>query len=230
MRIKIRDGLLQKTAFNVELKLMEGDQVVDRRRSHNIWTNIGRNYVVKFLGWPNLAGAPWGAMGTGTPPYVGYMGIGIGSAEQTINIATAYPLLDTAYPGQNLQSDDDPTIMHLERPVIINGADTWLDTATYDEPGSATNPSNVIAKFGYTFQKTDINSNVGLPAASYAVVPVSEVCLCLSDQVTTADPYSGGVAPSYVSATRQVVCAYNGFAPLSKTVSNTLEVRWELRA
>jgi hypothetical protein len=218
MQLRFRDSI--DLTVNVELFLFEDDHVVDYRKTHNIWTNIGRNYVVKFLKWDDAAN--WGA---GPPPTVEYMGIGIGSEEQTINIATAYPALDAAYPGQNIQDDSDPTISHLERPVIITGANTWLATAVYDEPGSATNPSNVTAKYSYTFGKNDINLS-----GTYAVVPVSEVSLCLSDQNTTDDPYTGGVAPSYVGALRQVVCAYNGFAPLSKTVKNTLQVVWELRA
>jgi hypothetical protein len=206
--------------INVEITLYEGSRIVAKRGGHNIWTNVGRNYVVKFLKWDDAAN--WGA---GPAPTVAYMGIGIGSNEQIVDVATTYPALDAAYPGQNVQDDSDPTIRHLERPVLISGTNTWLVTAVYDEPGSPTNPSNTTAIYSYTFGKNDINIS-----GQYGVVPVSEVCLCLSDETPTDNPYTGGVAPSYVGTSRQVVVAFNGFASLAKTVQNTLKIQWELRA
>lgn len=218
MSINIRDPL--KLEINVEILLKdEGGKVIDRREGHNIWANVGRNYLVKFLRWDDAA--CWGA---GPPPTVKYLGVGIGSNEQIINIASAYPALDAAYPGQNVQTDSSPTVSHLERPVQTSSG-VWLVEAVYDEPGSVTNPSDTTAKYSYLFGKTDINLS-----GTYGVVPVSEACLCLSDVSTIDNPYTGGVAPSYVGPLRQVIVAYHGFASLAKTVTNTLEIRWELRS
>lgn len=205
--------------INVKILLCEGNRVVEQREGHNVWTNVGRNYIAKILRWDDAAN--WGA---GPPPTTKYIGVGIGSDEQIVDVASTYSALDATYPGQNLQNDSDPTIRHLERPVLITGTNTWLVEAVYDEPGSATNPSNTTAIYSYTFGKNDINIS-----GQYGVVPVSEVCLCLSDESTTDDPYMGGVAPSYVGTSRQVVVAYNGFASLAKTVLNTLKIQWELR-
>lgn len=222
---RFRDDVGIKEA-NVELSLYEGCRLVDRRVEKNVWTNVGRNYIVKVVHWSTHWALP------PPVPEVAYTGIGIGSDEQIVDVASAYPGLDADYPGQNLQDDSDPIIRHLERPVAvkIKGAGppityNWLVPAVYDQPGSVTNPSNTTAIYTYTYGKNDINLS-----GQYGVVPVSEVCLCLSDEIEDDDPYDLGVAPTYFGALRQVVVAYNGFASLAKTVKNTLKIKWELRA
>lgn len=202
---------------NVSMTFRERGKVVDRYQGHNIFVNVGRNYLAKVVGHPTAYPV--------SVPYVKYMGIGIGSSEQTINISSAYPALDAAYPGQNVQDDDDPTLKYLERPVLIAGTNDWLKEATYIPPGTPTdNPSTTTAKFTYLFDYTDVNLS-----GTYSVVPVSEVGLYMSDETATDNPYTGGTAPDYIGADRQTLVAYNGFAPKSKTPLTSIEVEWELK-
>jgi hypothetical protein len=192
---------------NVEIIARERGKIVDRREDHNIFVNLGREYLADRV---HNTSAEW----------IKWMGLGIGSDEQTVDIAANYATLDSAYKGQNIFSDSDPTITVLERPVKLqNGTlNYWLLAATLSQPIATT------AKFVYSFSETDINLT-GL----YPVVPISEAGLYLDGQTQTTNPYTGGTIPDWIGPSRQTLVAYNGFAPISKTPSIAVEVRWELR-
>lgn len=192
---------------NVKIIARERGKIVDVREVHNIFTNLGGEYVVDLFGGSSSE-------------TVQYMGVGIGSDEQTINIASVYPSLDSTYPGQNVFSDDDPTITVLERPVQIT-AGTWMIAPTASEPDSKT------YRLTYLFSGTEINMS-----GAYPIVPISESGLHLSSENPASNAYTGGTAPDYIGPARltdQRVIAYNGFAPVSKGAGVTIEVRWELR-
>jgi hypothetical protein len=192
---------------NVEIIARERGKIVDRRDEHNIFVNLGREYLADRV---HNTSSEW----------IKWMGLGIGSDEQTIDIAATYPTLDAAYPGQNIFSDSDPTLTVLERPVKLqNGTSNyWILETTLSQPIATT------AKFVYTFTETDVNLT-----GTYPVVPISEAGLYLDGQTQTDNPYTGGSSPDWIGPNRQTVVAYNGFAPISKTPSISVEVRWELR-
>lgn len=192
---------------NVYVVARERGKIVGIREDHNIFTTIGREYVVDMF-----AGS--------SSETVQYIGVGIGSDEQTVNVSSVYPSLDSTYPGQNVFDDDDPSIQVLERPVQASSG-TWMVT------GSATQPVSTTYRITYLYGQTEINLS-----GSYPIVPISESGLHLSSESPTAAAYTGGSAPDYIGPARltsQRVCAYNGFAPISKGPGMTIEIRWELR-
>ena len=123
----------------------------------------------------------------------------------------------------NQQTDDDLTITHLERPVKINaGTPQWLDNVV--TPVTFLN-SNRTVRYDHLFTEPVINS-----VGPYNTVPLSEVGLFLTTQdPDAANVYDPGALPSYVGTGRQSLLAYNTFAPIPKTTSFSLEIRWELR-
>jgi hypothetical protein len=193
---------------NVHIIARERGKIVDTRDVHNIFTTIGREYVVDLFGGSSSE-------------TVQYISVGIGSDEQTVDISSVYPSLDSTYPGQNVFDDDDPSVSTLERPVQTTAIGRWM------EAGSASEPVSTTYRIIYLFGQNDINLS-----GAYPIVPISETGLHLSSESPTANPYTGGSAPDYIGPARltsQRVCAYNGFAPISKGPGVTLEVRWELR-
>lgn len=236
--MKLRDYPLQPRGMvipgNVEIVVRErGKRVMKHcRHEHNIWVDLGREYLARVV-------APNGALNDhySEPPreFIKYMGVGIGGASQThpssyiAPMSVDYPPADpSGQPGQpgNQQTDDDLTVTTLERPVKINldaDPNTWLEPVI--TPVTYLNNSKTV-RFDHLFEPPDINNASLTP---YSIVPLSEVALFLATQ----DPDAGNVydagAPNYVGAGRQEVVAYNTFEAIPKTVSFSLEIRWELR-
>lgn len=196
------------------------------RHEHNIWVDLGREYLARVI----AANATFDDHFAEPPrEFIQYMGVGIGGDSQVHPAAYTAPLNVDYPPGTTLGadgnkfSDEDLTVTTLERPVKINPVSPlWLEQVNH--PPTFSNGSKTV-RFDYKFDQPTIN-NVG----PYTVVPLSEVGLFLS----TADPDAGNVydplnPPSLIGVGRQTLVAYNTFCAIPKTVSFSLEVRWELR-
>lgn len=202
------------------------------RQGHNIWVNFGRQFLAEVI-------SPLDTnynkhYGEGSVVRVTkWMGVGIGSDEQTVDIASTYPTLDTDYPGQNIFDDSVLTTPYLERPVKVTGtagvgtaAGVWLKVVSAPPTFSGT-PTHIVT-FTTLFSNTDMHLG-----GSYPAVPLSECGLYLSDQpdsLVSSQVYDYGASPDYINtSTRQRLIAYNGFAPLTKTASVSLELNWEIQ-
>lgn len=236
--MKLRDYPLRPHGMtipgNVEIIVRErGKRVMKHcRHEHNIWVDLGREYLARVIA-PNVALNNHNV----EPPseFIKYMGVGIGGSSQTHPSAyidplkTDYPPADASgtpgFPG-NQFTDDDLTVTTLERPVRINleaDPNTWMEPVI--TPVTFLNSSKTV-RFDHLFDQPDVNGG-NIPG--YTIVPLSEVGLFLSiEDPDAANVYDPG-APNNVGAGRQKLVAYNTFEAIPKTVSFSLEIRWELR-
>jgi hypothetical protein len=236
--MKLRDYPLKPRGMmipgNVWITVRErGKRVLKHcRHEHNIWVDLGREYLARVVA-PNDLLSDHNV----EPPreFIKYMGVGIGGSSQThpaayiTPLSTDYPPADPGgVPGQpgNQFTDDDLTVQTLERPVRVNleaDPNTWMEPVA--TPVVFLNSSKTV-RFDHLFEPPDIN-NARIPA--YTIVPLSEVGLFLA----TENPDAGNVydsgAPNWVGAGRQKLVAYNTYEAIPKTISFSLEIRWELR-
>jgi hypothetical protein len=117
---------------NLRIVARERGKIVAKREGHNIWLNLGREYLAKLIAYISL--------GPDVPELdfrVKYMGLGIGGTAQLAPAAANAPPISPPYVGTNTQTDVDPTVTYLERPVRISGSaspypglagDVWLGT------------------------------------------------------------------------------------------------------
>ena len=212
---------------NLVLTVRERGKVKRRSQGHNIFLNLGREWLPKLISYADLpAGSP-------PPPQpvtpeedrrVRYMGLGIGGNRQlSLAQANAAPLI-THYPGTNGQTDTDPTVLRLERPVrvsspvpsnpavpplgnVLNG-DVWLGQIQ----APASYPVSTSVTYRRVFSETDISYG------PFLSVPLSEIGLFLHSDSTT-----------YVNQQNNTCIAYDTFDTLSKTTAFSLEVAWTIR-
>lgn len=208
-----------KLSWNIDLILFDEHGEVDRRnsqRTHNIITNTGRQFMAEVI-----TAATFGS-GTFTrhdDSVVRYIGFGIGGTRQADPSAVIAPLAD-AYPagygGTNVQTDTDPTVARLERPVLVSsGPDVWMKEISV--PG--TFPTAMETTFIATFTQLEIN------IGAFTAVPLSEIALYKS----SADPsLPNGGAGAYPGATGHTI-AYDTFNSFQKTGIFNLQVRWTWR-
>jgi hypothetical protein len=213
---------------NVKIVARERGKIVARREGHNIWVNFGREYLAKTISPSD------GTYTTAVnPAVVRYMGLGIGGDAQAIDIAGTFPTLDTHYPGQNIFDDTVITTATLERPVKVSGtagvgasAGVWMNSVT--APPTFGGAPITKVEFDTLFTNNDIQLS-----GAYPSVPLSEIGLFLSSEVasrTSEEVYDYGSPPAFINAsTRQKLLAYNTFDPISKTVSVSLEIHWEIQ-
>lgn len=208
--MRLRDTIQVKQ--NLALTMRERGKIVDRRVGHNIFLDLGREWLANLVSYQSF--------GPDTPfrnDRIKYMGVGVGGNRQLAsgvgNIASTPPI-STSYPGTNIQTDTDPTVTVLERPVRISGSsstypgvagDAWVGIVGSADPTSV--PNQVT--FRRVFTQTEINYG------SYIKVPLSEVGLFTS----AADP------ENYLNNP----IAYDTFDTLTKTSAFELEVVWTLR-
>lgn len=205
---------------NLELTCRERGKIVSRRVGHNIWLNLGREYLAKLIAY-SLYGDP------GTPEEdmrIRYMGLGIGGVRQVaLGVANNSPLggnvPPNAYAGTNAQTDLSPSVTTLERPVRISGGstdynspvitDVWLGQCQIP-----THPTATQTNFRRLFTEDEISY------APFLTVPLSEVMLFTNGTLTN---------PNYVNQAFNTGVAYDTFDSLSKTNAFTLEISWTVR-
>ena len=197
---------------NLILTMRERGKICGRREGHNIWVNLGREYLARLIAFQSLnPDVPE------TPPgenRVKFMGLGIGGTSQLAPAAANSPPISPPYVGTNAQTDLDPTVTLLERPVRISGSETaypglagdvWL--GTIQAPATHTLPTEVTYK--RVFTRADVSFS------SFLSVPLSEIGLFTS----AADP----------ELHQNTFIAYDTFDTLSKTGAFELEVEWTIR-
>lgn len=197
---------------NLKLTARERGKLIARREGHNIWVDLGREYLAHLIGL-----ASYGPDVGERNDRIKYMGFGIGGNRQTsLGVANAAPMV-TAYPGTNLQTDTDPSVTTLERPVRVSGsttgpsdpynpADVWLGTI---QAPPIHNTATEIT-FRRLFTQTEVSYS------SFTAVPLSEVMLFTSAANPIGTPLNTGVA-------------YDTFDTLTKTGAFELEVEWTVR-
>lgn len=195
---------------NLKLRARERGKIVARRDGHNIWLDIGREYLSHLI-----ALTSYGPDVPQRDDRIKYMGFGIGGTRQSAPGVANVPPMYTAYPGTNVQTDLDPAVLRLERPVRISGSttpypgdvgDVWL--GTIQAPAIHTTPREVT--FRRLFTLSEVNYS------TFSSVPLSEVGLYTSLAVPI-----GTISNSPV--------AYDTFDTISKTGAFEIEVEWTVR-
>lgn len=197
---------------NVNLTMRDRGKIIARREGHNIWVNLGREYLARLIAFQSLnPDVPE------TPPgenRIKFMGLGIGGTSQVAPAVANNPPISPPYVGTNAQTDLDPTVTLLERPVRISGSeaaypgisgDVWLGQV--QAPATHTLPTETT--FKRVFTQTEVSFG------SFLSVPLSEIGLFLS---------SAGAGLH-----QNTFVAYDTFDTLSKTVAFELEVDWTIR-
>lgn len=194
---------------NLRLVARDRGKIIARRDGHNIWLNLGREYLASLIAYSSF-----------TPPTterddrIRYMGLGIGGNRQVaLGVANAAPLV-VSYPGANGQTDTDPAVTRLERPVRISGG-----SATYPGTGGDVWLGQVQAPAVHglatevTFNR--LFSQVEVSYTPFLTVPLSEIML-----------FTSAANPAVYNNTG---VAYDTFDSLSKTNAFDLEVSWTVR-
>jgi hypothetical protein len=195
---------------NLKIVTRERGKIVARREGHNIWLNLGREFLAQLIAYTSFLPL--------TPERddgVRYMGLGIGGNRQlALTTANAAPLA-AAYPGTNAQNDTTASVLRLERPVRVSGA---TDVPPYSDPSNvwlgqvqapATHPVATQTTFKRVF--TDAEVSYG----TFLTVPLSEIALFTN----AADP----------ALYNNTAIAYDTFDTLSKTGAFSLEIDWTIR-
>lgn len=195
---------------NLKLTMRERGKIVQRREGHNIWLDIGREYLAYLI-----ALTSYGPDVPQRNDRIKYMGFGIGGTRQVAPGVANTPPMSTAYPGTNLQTDQDPTVIRLERPVRISGSttappysptDVWL--GTIQAPAIHSTATEV------TFRRLFTLSEVSY--LTFLSVPLSEIGLFTSAAIPIGQPYNLPVA-------------YDTFDTISKTGAFEIETDWTVR-
>jgi hypothetical protein len=203
-----RWGLVERVEVknNIKMVMRERGKIIGRRESHNIWLNLGREYLASLIAYTSFVGP--------TPERndrIAYMGVGIGGNQQSALGVANSPPLSTAYPGTNAQTDTDPTVTALERPVRISGgslpypgafSDLWLGQVQ----APAVHATATQVTFSHLFGTLDVSYN------PFLVVPLSEIML-----------FTFAANPNIYNNTG---VAYDTFPTISKTNAFSLEVDW----
>lgn len=194
---------------NLSLVMRERGKIVARREGHNIFLNLGREWLAQLIAYSNF-----GPLTGERDDRVRYMGLGIGGNRQ-LQLGTANsPPIVGPYPGTNAQTDSDPTLTALERPVRVSGSsdpypgqgsDVWLGQVQ----APSVHPLTTQTTFSRVFTSSEISYG---PLLS---VPLSEIMLFT------------GVAN--VNVYNNTGVAYDTFDTLSKTSAFELEINWTIR-
>jgi len=193
---------------NVTFTLRERGKLVKRIENHNIWLNLGREYLASLIDYTSFS-----PLTAERNDRIAYMGVGIGSNQQIALSTANSPPLSTAYPGSNAQSNTDPTVTALERPVRISGGstpypgdggDVWLGQVQ----APAVHTTATQTTFSHLFGETDVSYS------PFLTVPLSEIML-----------FTFAANPAVFNS---VGCAYNSYPTISKTSAFTLLVDWTI--
>ena len=205
----MRFGETIEVKQNLRITVRERGKIVARREGHNIWLNLGREYLASLISYRSFS-----PLLPERDDRLRYMGLGIGGTRQLqLPTANSAPIV-TAYSGTNAQTDTDPTEIRLERPVRISGssdpypglfADVWLGQVQ----APADHPVATQAVMSRLFTQVEVSY------APFLSVPVSEIGL-----------FTGSAHPNVFNNT---LVAYDTFDTLSKTAAFAFEVVWEIR-
>lgn len=194
---------------NLRLVMRERGKIVARRDGHNIWLDLGREYLASLIAY-----AAFSPLTPERNDRVQYMGLGIGGNRQlapgTVNVA---PLV-LSYPGSNAQTDTDPTVVRLERPVRVSGgANAYPGTISDVWLGQVQAPAVHSTATSVTFERLFTSTEVSYDP--FLSVPVSEVMLF--------------TAAANLNLYNNTGIAYDTFDSLAKTTAFELAINWTLK-
>lgn len=194
---------------NLILTFRERGKIVARREGHNIWVNLGREYLASLIAYSSFS-----PVARENDNGLRYMGLGIGGTQQlALSTANSSPVGD-AYAGTNAQTDTVPTVTRLERPVRVSGsgdpypgqfADVWLGQVQ----APAEHPTATQTVLRRLFIELEVSYS------PFLSVPLSEAGL-----------FSGGANPNVFNNT---LVAYDTFDTVSKTAAFDAEIEWTIR-
>lgn len=207
MSLRFREAIEVKQ--NLKITIRERGKIVARREGHNIWLNLGREYLSQLI-----AATSFGPVVPERNDRVQYMGLGIGGTRQLALTVANSPPISVSYPGTNAQDDVTATETILERPVRLSGSaatypglgtDVWLGQIV----APATHPIATQTLFSRLFSTTEVSYD------TFLTVPLSEIGL-----------FTSAANPNVFNNT---MIAYDTFDTISKTVAFQLEVDWTIR-
>jgi hypothetical protein len=194
---------------NLMLTMRERGKIVARHQGHNIWLKLGQEYLARRIAFQSFGpDVPEETQG------VKYIGFGIGGTQQLAPATANNPPISPPYSGTNNQTDTEPELVTIERPVRVSGSDSAYPGLAGDAwigqiQAPAVHPIATEVRFDRVFTQTEVSY------APFLSVPLSEVGLFLSG----ADP------ENY----QNTMIAYDTFDTLSKTVAFELEVQWTIK-
>jgi len=192
--------------YNLRLIARERGKIVDSRLTHNIFVNLGREWLSQLIAYVSF--------GPDTPENdyrVKYMGFGIGGDRQTAPSAANNTPITPPYAGSNLQTDTDRTVAKIERPVRVSGSsssypglagDKWLGLIQ----APAGHPTAMRTEFRRVFTATEVSY------PPFIAVPLSEIGLFTS--AANDEGYQNNLI------------AYDTFDTITKTTAVEIEVVW----
>lgn len=206
---------------NVKVLVIENGRVVAQRRTHNVMTNSGRNWLMQLLGSSDYAQSPPTAHTTAKLKYVGF---GCGGVLQS----------DPAAQGFLNKQAEIASVVALEDPVPLSVAGTvktFLGTLNDQRSGTIHFPGIGRTVFIRNVLETEISFAGNVTKGSNVVVgtevPISEAGLYLSTATPTYDSANPGLGGDPVAANS--LAAYNLFDPVVVTPSVSLRIEWEIR-
>lgn len=201
--------------IDINLQLLVRDKtgtVIDSRAGHNIMTGFGSEWLAKRIAYSSFS-----PLTEEDNFAIGYIGLGIGGTRQNaLGVVNAAPY-SVSYPGTNVQTDINPNILALERPVRLTGsntaypgqgADVWLGRVQ----APANHPEPNATEFRRLF-----DGQTELAYGTFLSVPVSEVGLFLY-----------GTSPTYIHTYNNRPLFYDTFDTITITSAVSLEVIWTI--
>ena len=203
---------------NVRITVLEAGKPIDVRESHNVVTNVGRNWLRNLVGAASYPGSGSAVEGVHalTSDRVKYMGFGVGGAFGNTGFFNS--------------QEELVTVTTLEDYVKITDSNPAAPATRYlievlpQTNANKSFPSNYSIRFTAILSESLISYEGNSSRSGLAVgtnVPISEAGLYIS----SADP---GIKPD-VGVNPTCLVAYNIFSPISVTPNITLRVDWEFR-
>ncbi len=184
---------------NITLTTRERGKIRQRWEGDNIWVDGGRTFLSQLMSYSSYA-----PLTPAEDRRVRYIGFGIGGYRQTNLGLSDNPPLSVDYPGANTQTDMQPAVSQIQRPVRVSPG-----VFLRELPVPTISSTFFYAQYSFTLGLTDITYG------SYLYMPISEVALYLTDANTAV-----GTNP---------IVGYEASEPVLKTQNFTLDVNWAVR-
>lgn len=194
---------------NVWIVARERGKIVARREGHNIFLNLGREWLAHLIALQTI-----GPDVAERSDRVKYMALGMGGTKQLALAHANSAPYGVAYPGSNVQTDINPAVTVLERPVRVSGSETTYPGIAGDAwVGSVQAPAVHGTAYEATF--TRVFQQAEISYGSFTSVPLSEVGLLTS----------AASSSNYLNT----LVAYDTFDTISKTGALELQITWTLK-
>ena len=194
---------------NLIITARENGKIVARREGHNIWLDLGREFIVQLISFQSFD--------PDVPvrnDRIKFMGVGIGGTRQLALDAANSPPISPPYTGNNTQTDTSPVSTVIERPVRISGSSSAYPGISGDQwVGKIQAPPDLSAGTEVVYRR--VFTKLEVSYSPFLSVPLSEVGLLTS----AADP------ENYQNS----LVAYDTFDTLSKTAAVSIEFVWTIR-